>query len=109
MAARRLIPPLLTLLLLLYFWANAVAGLDRFPAAHEDESWIAAPGYTFWAKGYFGDDLAAGYYGLEQHNYTIMPLFSLFVGASLRLLGIGLFQARIVSVVMILAVAGADL
>lgn len=98
----RSIPRLLILILLLYFWANAVDGLDRFPAIHEDESWIAAPGYTFWTKGYFGDDLAAGFYGVEQHNYTFMPLFGLLVGGSLRLLGVGLFQARIVSVLMIL-------
>jgi 4-amino-4-deoxy-L-arabinose transferase-like glycosyltransferase len=91
-------PPflLLCIVLLLYFWANGLAGLDRYPKIYQDESWIAAPGYTFWTEGYFGTDLFKGFYGSEQHYYTIVPVFPLLVGGSLRLFGLGLFQVRLV-------------
>jgi 4-amino-4-deoxy-L-arabinose transferase-like glycosyltransferase len=88
------------LVLILYFFAVGVAGLDRFPGIHEDESWIAAPGYTFWEKGYFGADLFAGFYGMEKHYYEFPPVFSIMVGAGLHLFGLGLFQARFVSLLL---------
>ena len=93
---------MLALVLLLYFWASGLAGLDRFPKIHEDESWQAAPGYTFWAEGHFGTDLFAGFYGMEHHYYGFMPLFPIMVGAALHLFGVGLFQARLVPLMLIL-------
>ncbi|HEX9926743.1 MAG TPA: hypothetical protein VGD99_29115, partial [Anaerolineae bacterium] len=94
-------PHLLSLLLLFVFWANGIANLDRFPKIHEDESWQAAPGYTFWAEGRFGTDLFAGFYGMEDHYYGFMPLFPIMVGAALHLFGLGLFQARLVPLTLI--------
>lgn len=70
--------------------------LDRFPKIHEDESWQAAPGYTFWAEGRFGTDLFAGFYGMERHYYGFMPLFPILAGGALHLFGLGLYQARLV-------------
>jgi 4-amino-4-deoxy-L-arabinose transferase-like glycosyltransferase len=90
------------LALLLYSWGVGIANLDRFPRVHEDEAWIAAPGYTFWEKGYFGTTLFAGLNGMEQHYYPFPPLFSLLVGAALQLVGMGLFQARIVPLIFTL-------
>ncbi|MEO8608600.1 MAG: glycosyltransferase family 39 protein [Chloroflexota bacterium] len=86
----------LTLALILYFWASGVAGLDRLPPVHEDEPWIAAPGYDFWETGHFGATMFAGFYGMETHYYTFPPLFSMTVGGALQLFGMGLFQARVV-------------
>ncbi|NJN95703.1 MAG: glycosyltransferase family 39 protein [Anaerolineales bacterium] len=100
--ASRLTPHFLSLLLLLYFWAVGLTNLDRFPKIHEDESWQAAPGYTFWAEGRFGTDLFAGFYGMEQHYFGFMPLFPLLVGGALHLFGLGLFQARLVPLALIL-------
>ncbi len=94
-------PRLLSLLLLFYFWANGVSGLDRFPKIHEDESWQAAPGYTFWLEGHFGTDLFAGFYGMEEHYYGFMPLFPIMVGLALHLFGVGLLQARLVPLILI--------
>ncbi len=100
--APRFTPYLVSLLLALYFWATGLANLDRFPKIHEDESWQAAPGYTFWAEGRFGTDLFAGFYGMERHYYGFMPLFSILVGGALHLFGLGLFQARLVPLVLIM-------
>ncbi|MFQ5614015.1 MAG: hypothetical protein ACE5H9_17980 [Anaerolineae bacterium] len=97
---------MLTLLLVFYFWAGGVSGLDRFPKIHEDESWQSAPGYTFWAEGRFGSDLFAGFFGMERHYYGFMPLFPILVGGGLHLFGLGLFQARLAPLALItLAVA----
>jgi 4-amino-4-deoxy-L-arabinose transferase-like glycosyltransferase len=96
---RTWLPRLLALLLILYFWEVGLDDLDRFPPIQEDEPWIAAPGYTFWEKGYFGTDLFAGFFGMEEHYYTYPPLFSLMVGAGLHLFGMGLFQARIIPLI----------
>src|SRR5262245_49809841 len=98
----RLTPHLLCLLLLLYFWTTTLTNLDRFPKIHEDESWQAAPGYTFWADGHFGTSLFAGFYGMEQHYYGFMPLFPLLVGGALHWFGLGLFQARLVPLALTL-------
>lgn len=92
----RFTPYLFSLALLLYFWTTGLTNLDRFPKIHEDESWQAAPGYTFWAEGRFGTDLFAGFYGMERHYYGFMPLFPLLAGGTLHLFGLGLFQARLV-------------
>ncbi len=89
------------LLLILYFWATGLTNLDRFPKIHEDEAWQAAPGYTFWADGRFGTDLFAGFYGMEENYYGFMPLFPMMVGAALHLFGLGLFQARLVPLILI--------
>jgi 4-amino-4-deoxy-L-arabinose transferase-like glycosyltransferase len=93
---------LFTLALLLYFWWGGVAHLDRFPTVHEDEPWIAAPGYTLWEEGHFGTELFAGFYGMEQHYYQIPPLFSLLLGGGLHVFGLGLFQARVIPLMCIL-------
>jgi 4-amino-4-deoxy-L-arabinose transferase-like glycosyltransferase len=99
--APRSTPYLISLIFLLYFWANGLSNLDRFPLIHEDESWQAAPGYTFWAEGRFGTDLFAGFFGMEKHYYGFMPLFPIMVGAALHLFGLGLFQARLVPLILI--------
>jgi len=100
----RSFPRWLCLVLILYFFAMGVTGLDRFPKIHEDESWIAAPGYTFWEEGVFGTDLFAGFYGMETHYYEFPPVYSMIVGAGLHLFGFGLFQARLVSLLIIMLV-----
>jgi 4-amino-4-deoxy-L-arabinose transferase-like glycosyltransferase len=72
-------------------------GLDAVPRIHEDEPWIAAPGFTFWTTGHFATDLSGGFFGAERHEYGFLPLFPLIVGLALKVLGPGLFEARIVA------------
>ena len=93
------LPRWLTLGLILYFWGAGVTGLDRVPPVHEDEPWIAAPGYSFWETSHFGTAMFGGFYGMETHYYTFPPLFSMLVGGALQVFGMGLFQARIVPLI----------
>jgi len=85
---------LLACAILLVFWANGLAYLASWPPVHEDEPWILSPGYTFWGEGRFGSDLFSGFYGMEDHFFGFLPLFSLLNGGLARLIGLGLFQLR---------------
>ena len=91
---RRMSSRLLACAILLVFWANGLAYLASWPPVHEDEPWILSPGYTFWGEGRFGSDLFSGFYGMEDHFFGFLPLFSLLNGGLARLIGLGLFQLR---------------
>jgi 4-amino-4-deoxy-L-arabinose transferase-like glycosyltransferase len=93
-------------LIILIFWVNGVTHLDVWPLVHEDEAWIISPGYTFWGEGRFGSDLFTGFYGMENHFFGFLPLFSLLNGGLARLIGLGLFQTRFGALLlMVLALA----
>jgi hypothetical protein len=81
------------------FLAASAIGLGRFPAAHEDE-WFGAPGYELLTHGRYALPLFAGFAGSDQHAYFFMPLASLFAGGMFKLLGLGLWQARAVTVLL---------
>jgi 4-amino-4-deoxy-L-arabinose transferase-like glycosyltransferase len=72
--------------------------LGDFPLIGQDEPWIAAPAAKLATKGVYGDDLFAGYYGMEQRTYNFPPLFPLTEALAFRLLGVGVWQARLVAV-----------
>ncbi len=82
-----------------FLLSNAV-GLGAVPLVHEDEPWIAAPGYEFATVGRFQTPLFKGFFGSERHFYGFQPLYSMMVGASLRVFGVGLVQARAVSLAL---------
>jgi hypothetical protein len=92
----------LAYIIILIFWANAITHLDVWPLVHEDEAWIISPGYTFWGEGRFGSDLFSGFYGMENHFFGFLPLFSLLNGGLSRLIGLGLFQARFGALLLML-------
>jgi 4-amino-4-deoxy-L-arabinose transferase-like glycosyltransferase len=102
MRRSQVFPIVATVALLLYFWANGLAYLDRFPPVNPDEPLVVAPGYTFWDKGVFGTSLFAGYYNEDKHLYSFMPIFPLIAGGGMQLFGMGLFQARLASLTMIM-------
>jgi len=83
--------------LVVAFATIGLFGLDAVPRVHEDEPWIAAPGLAFWTTGHFATDLSGGFFGAERHEYGFLPLFPLLVGLALKVLGTGLFEARIVA------------
>src|SRR5689334_6376919 len=87
----------LTLAVALYFVAT-LPHLADFPLIGQDEPWIAAPAAKLATQGVYGDDLFAGYYHMEQHTYNFPPLFPLTEALAFRLLGVGVWQARLVAV-----------
>src|SRR5262245_56512201 len=94
----------LALLVVAAFVVRRLQGLGTGRIVHEDEPWIAAPGYGFWTSGAFATDLFRGLYGSERHFYGFMPLFSLLSGGCVKLFGFGLAQVRYASLASAAAV-----
>lgn len=92
------------ILLLLLFWALALAALDRSPPVFEDEPIIASHAWTLAREGRFGSDLMAGFFGVERRTYEFLPLYPLLQAPLLAGGGLGLFQIRLVSVMIGLVV-----
>ena len=89
----------LGLLLLMgwYAWAT-LPYLDRYPRLEAAQMGIVAPAHKLATEGIYGNELYAGYYGMETHNYEYMPLYPLLVALSFKGFGLGIWQARMVSV-----------
>jgi 4-amino-4-deoxy-L-arabinose transferase-like glycosyltransferase len=77
--------------------------LDRFPLVGRDEAQIAAAAYKLAHDGVYGQDLYTGYYRSERYVYEFMPLHPLLLALGFRLAGVGVWQARVVSVLCGLA------
>jgi 4-amino-4-deoxy-L-arabinose transferase-like glycosyltransferase len=86
------------LLALVVFFGAALPFLGSFPIVGQDEPWIAAPAAKLATQGVYGDDLFAGYYGMERRTYNFPPLFPMAEALAFRLLGVGVWQARLVAV-----------
>jgi 4-amino-4-deoxy-L-arabinose transferase-like glycosyltransferase len=87
------------LLLLLIYWAVSLRHLTVVPTVYEDEPWIASTGWKLAATGTFGSDLFAGFYGMENANYGFLPVYSFIAAAVFKLIGLGIFQVRLESVI----------
>jgi 4-amino-4-deoxy-L-arabinose transferase-like glycosyltransferase len=85
------------------FLALSLDHLGVFPAVDEDEPWIAAAPYKLATQGVYGSDLFAGYYGVDRHNYQHLPLYPLLQAGLFRLIGVGVFEMRLLSVLFGLA------
>lgn len=94
----RYVPAFLAAASLAVFLDLTLTTLDRYPPVIQDEPWIAGPAIKFAVHGVYGSDLFAGYYGAAQAYFISMPAYPLLLAASFKLLGIGLVQARLVSV-----------
>src|SRR5262245_56458221 len=93
-----LLQPVSIVLLLLVWYAIATFPyLGNFPLPTQDEAQIASPGYKLAFHGVYGQDLYTGYYRSEQYVYEFMPLHPLLLALCFKLLGMGLWQARLVS------------
>lgn len=90
---------LLLVMLLLAYWLLATRNLERFPRIHYDEPIIATPGYKLFTEGVFGSDLYTGFHRQEQIYLETLPLMPVLQGASLSLLGVGVWQMRYLAVV----------
>jgi len=87
-------PRVLAVLAALFYLAVSFDHLSTFPKVGEDEPWIAAAPYKLATSGVYGDDLFAGYYGVEQRNYQQMPLYPLIEAAVFKAFGAGVAQMR---------------
>ncbi len=86
--------------LLLLYLAISLRNLAIVPQVYEDEPWQAATGWKFATEGVFGTDLFAGFYGMERRYYGFMPLHPLLLAGVFRIGGVGLFQARLETVLL---------
>ena len=82
------------------FLLISVRHLDTVPQVYEDEPWQASTAYKLMTSGVFGSDLFAGFYHMDQRYYGFMPLHPLLLAGFFRVLGPGLVQARLETVVL---------
>ncbi|HLF79880.1 MAG TPA: glycosyltransferase family 39 protein [Dehalococcoidia bacterium] len=92
----------LALLAALYL-ATVLPHLGDDPIAGGDEGWIISASAKLTEQGIFGTDLFAGFYGSEDHYYFNLPLHHLVLSGVFQVIGVGLEQGRLVSVVFGLA------
>lgn len=90
------------------FWGLALTGLTVLPV-HQDEAWIASTGAQLAETGVYGSAMFAGYYGADQHYYLNMPAYAIVQAGVFKVLGVGVFQMRLVSVIAGLLVAALTL
>jgi hypothetical protein len=76
------------------------------PQVYEDEPWQASTAYSLMTSGVFGSSLFAGFYNMDQRYYGFMPLHPLLLAGVFRVLGPGLAQARLETVLLGLATLG---
>ncbi len=87
------------LVLALYLGAS-LWHLDTVPPVYEDEPWQASTGWKLATDGVLGSDVFAGLHRMDEHYYGYMPLHAVALAAAFRVAGVGLVQARLVSVAM---------
>lgn len=73
--------------------------LQDQPIAGGDEGWIISASARLARDGVFGSRLFEGFYGAEDRYYFNLPLHHLLLAGTFDLLGVGLWQARLVSYV----------
>ncbi len=94
-------PPIgVTALAIGVFLALDLRHLDAVPRVYEDEPWQASVAYRLLHDGVFGSQLFAGLANMDQHYYGFMPLHPLLLALDFRLLGVGLAQARLETVML---------
>lgn len=89
----------LIILLILYLLVS-LRHLEVVPPVYEDEPWIASAGWKLATEGVFGSDMFTGFSGMERHNFFFMPVHPLILAVVFKIAGLGLFQARLVPVMM---------
>jgi hypothetical protein len=98
--ASRYSPYPVALALVLLFLVTGLRHLDTIPQVYEDEPWQASVAYKFATQGVFGSDLFAGFAAMDQRYYGFMPLHPLLLALDFKLLGVGLAQARLETVLL---------
>jgi hypothetical protein len=92
--------------MLLAYLAISLHNLEIVPQVYEDEPWQASTGWKLARQGVFGSDMFAGFYGMERRYYGYMPLHPLLLAGIFWIAGVGLFQARLETVLLGLLTLG---
>ncbi|MCL4263294.1 MAG: glycosyltransferase family 39 protein [Anaerolineae bacterium] len=90
----------LLIFLLLFYWAISLHNLAYVPQVDGDEPWLASAAWKLATTGILGSDMFAGFHRMDQRAYGYMPIQPMAMALMLRLVGLGLFPARLVSVIM---------
>ncbi|KPJ85436.1 MAG: hypothetical protein AMS18_16310 [Gemmatimonas sp. SG8_17] len=86
------------LLVAVLFLSATLPYLGDYPMLDWAQMGIAAPAHKLATEGIYGNDLFTGFYASELRNYEYMPAYPLLVAFSFKILGLGVWQARVVSV-----------
>ncbi len=89
--------------LIVFFLLTVLPSLGDDPIVGGDEGWIISASARLADEGVFGSDLFAGFYGAEEHYYFNLPLHHLLLAGVFEIFGVGVLQARALSVVYGLA------
>jgi 4-amino-4-deoxy-L-arabinose transferase-like glycosyltransferase len=87
----------------LIYLATVLPHLANDPIVGGDEGWIVSSAAKLAEDGVFGSELFRGFYGAEDHYYFNLPLHHFAVAASFLAFGVGIGEARLVSVLFGLA------
>jgi hypothetical protein len=93
-------PWLLAIAVIALFLASGLRHLDTVPQVYEDEPWQASTAYKLATHGVFGSDLFAGFFDMDQRYFGFMPLQPLLLATTFKLVGLGLAQARLETVLL---------
>jgi len=93
---RRHANKLVWLFLGVWFLVN-LATLTKYPQAEWDEGWYSSIAYNFTLKGAFGAPSAGDWYGAKDNVVPPGRLYLIGLGILFRVLGVGLYQARLFS------------
>jgi 4-amino-4-deoxy-L-arabinose transferase-like glycosyltransferase len=81
------------------FLISVLPNLGNHPSVTDDEVWVLSASYKLAKDGMFGSNLFQGFYHADQHYFFNMPAQHFVIAGTMKLLGYGIFQARLVSVV----------
>lgn len=82
----------------LFTWIAAI-DLENFRPVSNDDVWIMSASYKLAMQGVFGSDLYAGFFHADRHYFIALPVHHILQASSFRVLGAGVAQARLVSLI----------
>lgn len=85
-------------LLTVWYLLATLPYLEHFPRMEWAQPMIVAPAWKLADQGIYGSDMFATFYEADTRNYDHMPLYGLFLAGAFKLLGLGIWQARLISV-----------
>lgn len=97
------LPALVVVALILFYLLTTLPNLANDPIVGGDEGWIVSASEKLATDGVFGSDLFAGFYSAEERYYFNLPLHHVILAGAFKVLGVGLFEARLVGVLFGLA------